>query len=81
MPHSSTAVHTLTIAPAVPLQAANAPPFWSTNVSVILPAALQLSVAVAWPVISGVVLSSQLIVISAGQVTSGAISSIIVIVC
>ena len=47
LPHSSTAVHTRTIAPAVPLQAAKAPPFWSTNVSVILPAALQLSVAVA----------------------------------
>ena len=81
LPHSSTAVHTLIIVPVVPSHSVNGPPSLSSKVIAIFPSPLQLSVAVASPVLAGAISSSQEIVISAAQVITGALSSITVIVC
>ena len=53
----------------------------SLDVIVIPPDGEQLSVAVAVPVPVGVELSSQLIIRSDGHVNTGAVLSIIVIIC
>ena len=81
LPHSSTAVHTLRIVPALPPQSVNTPPSLSSNEIVIFVTSLQLSVAVISPVALGVLSSSQLIVISATHAITGAVSSITVIIC
>ena len=80
LPHSSTAVHTLTITPAVPSHSVNAPPSLSAKVIVIFPVSLQLSVAVASPVALGALSSSQLTVMSGAHVKTGAASSTIVMI-
>ena len=53
----------------------------SLDVIVMLPAGVQLSVAVAVPVPAGVLSASQLIVTFAGQVITGLVISCTVIVC
>ena len=80
LPHSSTAVHTLTITPVVPSHSFKAPPSLSSNVIVIFPVSLQLSVALASPVALGVLSSSQLTVMSGAHVKTGADSSTTVII-
>ena len=53
----------------------------SLDVIAMLPAGVQISVAVAAPVPVGVLSDSQLIVTSAGQVITGLVISCTVIVC
>ena len=72
LPHSSSAVHVLMIVPWCPPHSVSTALLLSEKVIVILFAPLQLSVAVACPVLLGSITSSQLIVISDGQVITGA---------
>ena len=81
LPHSSVAVHTLRITPALPPQSPNAPLFWSTKLILMAPTSLQLSVAVASPVPAGLLSASQLIVRSGAHTITGALTSTTVIIC